>query len=297
MVAALPSTPTSIFDALPTLIPTVAEAVPATWTAVPTQPRALELFAPPTSPPRATPVVLPTSTRPPTATPTSIPPTETASPTFPIELLTPFVTPATSIPPPVTGSNFLPNPSFENGWYNHNNTPELQVPNDWRLEWDSGFNPLDPDPWNAFVRPESRVLPRAFLPPHEHSTYIWDGTHTVKIFKREGAISFRLLTDVYLEPGTYLFEINIYPDLVVGYRPDGSKIWAPDPLSGEVQFIVDGRYSGWQLPTFGQRNTMSYLVGTAEPQMVTVGVWVRGRWAIENNGWFMDAWSLRRVVE
>lgn len=283
---------------LPTAVPTAAALVPPTWTPIATALRPIELFsAPPTWTPRATLPFIPTNTRPPTATATPIPPTETPSATPPITILTPFLPPPTNTPPPTGGSNLLPNPSFENGWYNLNNTPELQVPNDWWLEWEVGDNPLDPDPWNDFVRPETRVLPKAFLPAHEHSTYIWDGMHTVKVFKGEGAISFRLMTQVYLEAGQYVMEANIYPDLVVGYRADGSKIWAPDPLSGEVQFVVDGVTSGWQLPIFGRRNTVTHVFAVTEPHTLTMGVWIRGRWAIENNGWFMDAWSLRRVVE
>lgn len=283
---------------LPTAVPTAAALVPSTWTPIATALRPIELFtAPPTWTPRATLPFIPTNTRPPTATATPIPPTETPSATPPITILTPFFPPPTNTPPPTGGGNLLPNPSFENGWYNLNNTPELQVPNEWWLEWEVGDNPLDPDPWNDFVRPETRVLPKAFLPAHEHSTYIWDGTHTVKVFKGEGAISFRLMTQVYLEAGQYVMEANIYPDLVVGYRADGSKIWAPDPLSGEVQFVVDGSTSGWQLPIFGRRNTITHVFTVAEPHTLTLGVWIRGRWAIENNGWFMDAWSLRRVVE
>ena len=294
-MAAITPGPTSD---LPTMVPTAAAVVPSTWTPVATAIRPIELFsAPPSWTPHAPSPFVPTSTRPPTATPTPLPPTETPSPTpFP-NVLTPVAPHATSTPPPVGGNNLLPNPSFENGWYNLNNIPELQVPNEWWLEWEVGDNPLDPDPWNNFVRPESRVLPRAFLPPHEHSTFIWDGTHTVKVFKGEGSISFRLMTQMFLEPGQYVLEASIFPDLVVGYRADGSKIWAPDPLSGEVQFVVDGFGSGWRLPTFGQRNTITYLFTVTDAHTVSVGVWMRGRWAIENNGWFMDDWALRRVVE
>jgi hypothetical protein len=49
------------------------------------------------------------------------------------------------------------------------------------------------------------------------------------------------------------------------------------------------------LPTFGQRNTFSHTFTVTEPQTMRVGAAVRGRYAILNNGWFMDHWSLRRV--
>lgn len=169
------------------------------------------------------------------------------------------------------------------------------MPNHWIFEWDEGTNPLDPDPWNAFLRPETRVLSRAYLPVYEHDLFIWDGDYTVKIFKGNGAVSFRLLSDVYLEPGTYVLTIRIFPDLVVGYDEDGNKIWAPDPLSGEVRLIMGGQSTDWLLPTIGTRNKFTQTFSVDSGQVVRVGIGVRGRWAIENNGWFMDRWSLVRT--
>ncbi len=171
----------------------------------------------------------------------------------------------------------------------------MQIPNGWFFEWEEGANPLDPDPWNVWVRPEARVLHRSSLPAHEHTLFIYDGDYTVKVFKEYGAISFRFLADIYLEPGSYLFEINVFPDLIVGYTADNQKIWAPDILSGEVRFVVGNGGSGWILPQFGRRNTLTFQFGVTEGQTLRVGVAIRGRWAIMNNGWFLDAWSLRRV--
>jgi hypothetical protein len=172
--------------------------------------------------------------------------------------------------------------------------PELQLPNRWQFEWDEGHNPFDPAPHSAFVRPETRVLSTAFLPEHEHPLFIWNGQHTVKIFKGAGAISFRLFTDVVLEPGTYVLEINFFPDLVVDYS-GGEKVWAPDPVSGEVRFIVDGGGSEWILPAFGQKNTRTYTFVVNETRSVRVGAAFRGRFAIQSNGWFLDDWSLRKL--
>ena len=290
--------PISTFTPKPTQVPAATSPPPtatpsATPTPIPPSPTASP--SPTQTPePTATPTPSPTAT--PTATPTPLPPTATSPPPA-TNTPTPIPPPptATSPPPPDANLNLLPNPSFEGGWYNLNNIPELQVPNQWLLEWDEGSNPFDSDPWNVFVRPESRVLPGAFLPPKEHRLFIWDGDHTVKIFKGRGAISFRLLTELYLGPGAYLLEINIFPDLVVGYTSGGSKIWAPDPLSGEVQFVVGAGNSGWILPAFGARNALSHTFSLPTAQVIRIGIGVRGRWAIENNGWFMDNWSLRRL--
>jgi len=198
-------------------------------------------------------------------------------------------------PNPVpTGANLLPNPSFEGGWYNQNGIPELQLPNGWYLEYDVGDNPFDSSSWSDFVRPETRVLFASYLPPQEQSLFIWDGQYTVKIFKGSGAISVRLLTNVALQPGTYQFTMNVFPDLVSGYE-NGQKIWASDPNSGDVRFIVGGGGSGWLLPTFGQRNTLTYSFTINAAQTVQVGVALRGRYALANNGFFVDNWSLVRT--
>ena len=45
------------------------------------------------------------------------------------------------------------------------------------------------------------------------------------------------------------------------------------------------------------RNTITHLFTVTDAHTVSVGVWMRGRWAIENNGWFMDDWALVAVVE
>ncbi len=222
-----------------------------------------------------------------------IPGGETVAPPAPNPVPTPPAPAPTPVPGPVS-ANLLPNPSFEGGWYNQNGIPELQLPNGWYLEYDQGTNPFDSAPWSDFVRPETRVLSSSMLPPQERPLYIWQGEYTVKIFKGSGAISTRLLTQVTLQPGNYRFTINVFPDLVSGYE-GGQKIWAPDPFSGEVRFVVGGGGSDWILPTFGQRNTLSHSFSIGSAQTVQLGVALRGRYALANNGWFLDDWSLVKV--
>ncbi|NLF65965.1 MAG: hypothetical protein GX579_15335 [Chloroflexi bacterium] len=284
------STPTSapVAEIEPLETARIAPTVAPTWTR-PARPEAestpaRELVATPR--PTRTPAVLPTSTPLVLATATTAP-TATATATE-----TP--TPAQIEPPapPAGQPNLLPNPSFEEGWYHPGGIDELQIPNRWAFEWEEGTNHLDPDPWNAWVRPEVRVLTAEFLPPQEHSTFIWDGEQTLKVFKGSGAISFRLKTSVFLEPGTYLFVIRVFPDLVDAYLGDGQKVWAPDPLSGEVAFIVDGVQQPWQFPRFGQKNEYRQQITVDEAGLVELGAAVRGRWAITNNGWFLDNWAL-----
>jgi len=209
---------------------------------------------------------------------------------------TPSPTPRPLITPVPGAPNLLPNPSFEKGWYHP--TPyisEIQIPVQWRLSWIEGPNPLDPNPQNKFVRPESRLLKASLLRPGEDDLFIWDGEWTVKIFKGYGALYFWLNTDVVLPPGSYLLNVNIFPDLIVGYTDKGEKIWAPDPLSGEVRFEINGEMSNWILPIFGQKNTLQAIFEVTHEQQVDLTVAFRGRWAIRNNGWFMDDWSLTKM--
>lgn len=194
----------------------------------------------------------------------------------------------TAPPPP---ANLLNNPSFEGGWYHPNGIPELQIPDQWTFYYEEGDNPFSADPWNAWVRPEVRVLSKEFLPPEEHDLFIWDGEQTMKVFKGYGSISFRMETAVDLQPGNYIFEIHVYPDLVVDYQ-NGQKVFATDPTTGDVMLEADGQSTGWLTPAFGQKNQIQLPFTVDSVGNVTIKASFRGRWAIRNNGWFMDDWSI-----
>ena len=292
----MPTEPATAVAAQP-----VATEVFATWTAVPAIVEEKEVE--PTEPPPPTNTPLPTSTAvpatdtpEPTATATDTPePTETAVPptTAPPVATQPPV-PPTLPPEPVLGVNLLPNPSFEEGHYNQDGVPELQLPVGWRLEWSTSPTGLGSESWDVFVRPEARVLSTAFLPPSEHPLYIYDGNNTVKIFKGSGAVDFKLLTDVTLEPGTYVIEAKMFADTVQGWS-DGQKVWAGAPDSAQVRFLVGDGGTNWQSQRFGQINVHNWTFSIDEPKTITVGIGLRGIYAIANNGWFIDDLSLRRV--
>jgi hypothetical protein len=195
---------------------------------------------------------------------------------------------------PPSSTNLLPNPSFEEGHYNSGGVAELQVPNGWILEWDGGTNPFVAPPDDYFVRPETRVLPAYQLPGHEQALFVWDGLYTIKIFKGYWAINVQLVTDVHLEPGTYRFDVMLFPDLVESYS-NGNKVWAPDPSSGETRFVVTGAGTDWFLPVFGQRNSFSHTFVVQQAQAIRVGIGLRNRYGIMNNGWFLDNWALYRI--
>jgi LysM repeat protein len=201
-------------------------------------------------------------------------------------------TPNPSPPPAPVGVNLLPNSSFEEGFYNLNGVPELHVPNGWHLEIDEAGTA--PGTGLPFLRPESRVMPRWHLPAVEHPLFIYDGDWTLKIFKGHAPTSFRLLVDVHLEPGTYQFTAGYFPDLVIGYS-GSQKIWATAAAAGETAFIQGGQLGSWSPVTVGTKNSMAQTFTVTSAGAVRLGVAFRTRYAIPNNGFFLDAWSLQRL--
>ena len=247
----------------------------------------------PTDPPTLTApatVIQATLTPPPTHTP---PPTPT-----PVPSATPRP-PATAAPPtlspnPTLGDNILPNPSFEEGHYLQNNVAELQLPNGWRADYQEGPTGFGGQAWDVYVRPEIRVLSTAFLPESEHGLYIFDGSQTVKIFKESGAVSVRLMTDVDLQPGTYVLEAPFFADVFDRYE-NGQKFAPPDPNAGEAMLFAGNTGTGWIANNALTRNALKHTFTIDTAQRMTVGVGFRGRYAIQNNGWFVDNLSLRRL--
>ncbi len=275
-----------------------AVEAPATWTVVPgeivaTPSPASTAVPPSTSTPLPTDTpVIPTHTPVPTNTPiptdTPIPPTNPPPPP------TQPPPPPTVPPNPVFGGDILPNGGFEDGWYNMWGVPELQLPNNWGFEWDEGPTGYGNQPWDKWFRPETRVLPYFQLPEHERSLFIRDGDHTIKIFKGNGPISFRIYQDIPLEAGTYKLTIRAFPDLVMDYN-GGSKVWADDPYAGEIRIVAPGGGTAWLLPTFGIWNTIEHTFTLAESGTARLGIGIRARYGLVNNGWFFDNWDLQRV--
>lgn len=270
---------------VPTLTP-IPTQVLETSTVAATVPPPATSTPPPTSPPIPTNTPVPTDTAVPTEIPPTAPPVTQPPPPPP----PPPTTPAE----PVFGGNVLINGSFEGGWYNLNGAPEFQLPNNWILEFDSGPTGFGSASWDIWFPPEIRVLPYYQLPEHERSLFIRDGDFTIKAFKGNGPISLRLLQDIPLEPGTYVFTVYIYPDLVSSYV--GGKQFADDPAAGEVRFISPSGGTGWlQFAAFGIWGTFEHTFTVETAQTVRIGVGMRGRYALESNGFFFDNWLLRRI--
>lgn len=189
-----------------------------------------------------------------------------------------------------TGPNLLLNPSFEEDWY-YAGYSELQIPIHWQVATDEGANTLTPGSGGVFYRPEIRVVPYTDLPAAEHSSFIFDGSKTLKAFKGYGPTSFSLFTDVALPPGQYRLIIRYFPDVVDAY--DGNtKIYSTDPLAGEIRIIHDNGGTGWQGTVAGQRGTLTYDFTLNAAATVRLGASFRNRYAIANNAWFLDHWEL-----
>ena len=75
---------------------------------------------------------------------------------------------------------------------------------------------------------------------------------------------------------------------------EGHKNPPSDPSAGEAMLFAGTSGTGWIANNYQNRNTLSHTFTIDTAQTVAVGVGFRGRYAIANNGWFVDNLSLRR---
>lgn len=197
-------------------------------------------------------------------------------------------------PTPTPAANLFKNGSFEGPWY-FSGYNELQVPEGWLLTTDEGPNELVPGDGGLFARPEVRVVDTGAFPEDERAMFIFEGNNTVKAFKGYAPTSFAMFQDVYLQPGRYRMTLNFFPDLVASYNDNGNRVFATDPLSGEMRIIHNDGGSGWTTVSTGQRNTRVYDFSVSQPGAVRLGAAFRNRFGIANNGWFLDDWRLERI--
>lgn len=212
-------------------------------------------------------------------------------------------------------TNLLTNPSFEEGWYHPNNVPELQIPMGWMF-WHADEtvpNPHDPAEHSRFVRPKVNHKSTNTLPPDEHDKYILDGDYTLKVFKGNGAFNCKLMQNITLEAGkTYTMTIRGHADLVDHYE-NGSKVGAPDPVSGKLrlclyrgpseactEWMLLGACTEWML--LGGDKALKPFSYTSQFKATdtidSVSIEFMCPFPINNNGLFLDNWELvEKVVE
>ena len=209
-----------------------------------------------------------------------------------------------AVPPSKTlaQDNLLKNGGFEEGWYDISGTQ--QCPNHWDMGWTEGV-PMG-DGSTVTARPESRVLPRTQVPPDEHNLYYWDGDYTLKMFWAKAPIHISVFQDVSgLEVGReYRFVVPTYIDT---FDWDKGKNAPTDPFAAEVRLGAGPvgtdwqnenaiNFSNWANPTntspyYLARTTLQFKFVATEPQM-RVFVEYKSKWALDNNGIFMDALRL-----
>ncbi len=195
-------------------------------------------------------------------------------------------------------ANLLTNGGFEDGYYHKDDIPELATPREWEF-WYAPANTQRLERQDSdFLVPETVVWRIQDAPDNERALFWLDGDYCLKVFKGWGPTWWKLSQTVggLVVGGRYRFTVPIFPDLVMAYSGQ-QKIWADDPLAGEHRLLAGATDTGWmdgnKVP-FG-KYTVLRAEFTARTDTETVAVEVRGRWGLDNNGWFMDALSLERI--
>lgn len=193
--------------------------------------------------------------------------------------------------------NLLKNADFDNGKHYHwQGVNEIVIPDGWDF-WYADFN----TPWlerqdQNFDPPECVVWNKKDADPKDYGFWL-SGDYTLKIFKGWGVIWWRLFQKVTgLTVGSkYRFTAPVHPDLVMAYDGD-AKIYANDPLAGEVQLSAGGAVTEWKTGfPFGEY-TEHALEFTAQATEVEVSIEARCRWGLINDGWFVDSLRLELVA-
>lgn len=186
------------------------------------------------------------------------------------------------------------NGSFEDGWYHPNDIPELQIPNEYEFSYNTGENPVNSDPWNKFVRPEVRVLPKDQLPPDEQDLFILDGNYCLKVFKDSGAWNAAFSQSVPVKIGVNILNIRVYGDLVMDYDENG-KMPAKDPLSGRIRVIIDDEPQEWEslTPLRWSRYTFPLISEYNSSKVVKIEFMLPH--ALKNSGIFADLWTTELI--
>lgn len=180
----------------------------------------------------------------------------------------------------------ITNGSFESGWHHHNGRPELQIPNGFTF-WDaseSGINnPWDAAPYNQFVRPEVRVLPKSQVPAQEHAQFFADGEHTLKIFKGWGAHLTGLEFTV-AEAVNDTLVIPVFGDFVEAYSPEKRYVGG-----GFIRPVLNREAIGdWQALASGELGYYEFKIAAQAGDRIMIQFGCP--YALMNSGLFTDGW-------
>jgi len=193
----------------------------------------------------------------------------------------------------------IENNSFEGGHYKWG--IQQNVPDGfdfWSAGPDDPSNWVDPAPHSRFAIPEVQIASKNNLPPFEHGTLIVHGKQSVKVFKARQSWYVRLYRWVTLPPGDYLFYVPVFGDFYTGNNPDGSKIPAPDPKTGQVKLHFNRQGVGhWRSMTPYLEYVEHLFYFNWGGGAVDLGVELLGAHPVKNAGIFTDYWRLFREGE
>ena len=211
-------------------------------------------------------------------------------------------------PTPLPDNNLLTNASFElpaepfkmrDGTVKY----ELNVPAGWGLLVDDNVeNGISGGSGSPFVFPEMQPWKQSQMSECINGANsapicsIFSGETALKVFKGGLPIRFALFDELFLQPGVYEFKVHFFADAVAYYDQD-QKIWSP-PGGADIQLCIDGGeypHMDWESVEIGINNyrLIQFVVPVARD--VTVYAKFRNILDLNNNGWFLDNWSLKQI--
>ena len=181
---------------------------------------------------------------------------------------------------------------FASGHYHHNGIRELQIPNGVQF-WDGSEEGV-PNPGGdfPFMRPETRVLTREFIPPQEQADFFGSGTHTLKIFGGWKALFYGFS---WAHPGNaqgWEYVFPVYADMVERYDENGKVFVSNGGM--RLAWLPEGgtwQATEWTALEPGRRVSYRFSADSV-PAGARVMVQFRHPLPLLNTGIFTNDWQL-----
>lgn len=183
------------------------------------------------------------------------------------------------------------------GWFDLMNGKErlpIQVPNEWTFDYVLGANEVG-DPDYDWGMPETRFMWDAYLPEHEHEFLLNDAGHTYKIFAAHRPIWSKLRHNLTLQPGKYKVTFTFVDDTFTDFTRRG-KTEPGDEKTAESRIILADQSTDWVLNKFLDDNVVILNVEVDKETKTELILENRGRWAVKNNGVFLQRVLLEKVT-
>ncbi len=199
--------------------------------------------------------------------------------------------------------NLLRNASFEDGAYPFDPNGIVWIPKEWQFTFREGEADKLPRQQLAWGRPHAGCISPPQVPDHERPLFFIDGQVIWKLWSGDSWPFYITLSQTLtLAPGAgYRFAINVFPDMVQQYAPQG-KVFSGDPDAGLIrlaarsggQTFTTQFFNGQQMP-FGRYATLAldFAPPAAEASVTLEAV---GLLKLPNTGYFFDKFSLEQVA-